>query len=113
MIPDYQSLMRPVLERAAKGEVQISDVIDHLANEFNLTDAERNELLPSGKQARFANRVHWAKGYLKQADLVKTTKRGHFVITDRGKAALADPSATIDAQRTYAAAWSGEPSHSR
>ena len=96
MIPDYQSLMRPVLERAAKGEVQISDVIDHLANEFNLTDAERNELLPSGKQARFANRVHWAKGYLKQADLVKTTKRGHFVITDRGKAALADPSATID-----------------
>jgi len=96
MIADYQSLMRPVLECAAKSEVRISDVVDELADKLKLTDEERNELLPSGKQTRFSNRVHWAKSYLKQAGLVKSTRRAHFVITDRGKAALADPAADIN-----------------
>ena len=96
MIPDYQSLMRPVLECAAKGEVRISDVVDQLSEKFGLSQDERDELLPSGKQTRFSNRVHWAKSYLKQAGLVKATKRAHFVITDRGKAALADSQADIN-----------------
>ena len=96
MIPDYQSLMRPVLECAAIGEVRISDVVDQLSEKFGLTQDERDELLPSGKQTRFSNRVHWAKSYLKQAGLVKATKRAHFVITDRGKAALADSAANIN-----------------
>lgn len=90
MIPDYQALMRPVLECAASGEVRISDVVDRLADKFQLTDEERNELLPSGKQTRFSNRVHWAKSFLEQAGLVKATRRAHFVITDRGKEALKD-----------------------
>jgi len=90
MIPDYQALMRPVLECAASGEVRISDVVDRLADNFQLTDEERNELLPSGKQTRFSNRVHWAKSFLEQAGLVKATRRAHFVITDRGKEALKD-----------------------
>lgn len=90
MIPDYQALMRPVLECAASGEVRISDVVDRLAGNFQLTDEERNELLPSGKQTRFSNRVHWAKSFLEQAGLVKATRRAHFVITDRGKEALKD-----------------------
>lgn len=60
MIPDYQTLMRPVLECASQGEVRISTVIDELAEKFHLTDVEREELLPSGKRSRFANRVHWA-----------------------------------------------------
>ena len=47
-------------------------------------------MLPSGKQTRFANRVHWAKSYLKQAGLVKPTRRGYFVITDQGRVALQD-----------------------
>ncbi len=85
MIPDYQTLMRPVLKSSADGEVRISAVIDQLAREFGLTEEEREELLPSGKQTRFANRVHWAKGYLKQAGLVRPTRRAHFVITDRGR----------------------------
>lgn len=96
MIPDYQSLMRPVLECATKGEVRIRDVVDKLSDMFGLTDEERDELLPSGKQTRFSNRVHWAKSYLKQAGLVKATKRAYFVITDRGKAALADSDADIN-----------------
>jgi len=61
MVPDYQSLMRPVLECAANGEVQISDVIGPIAEKLHLTDAERDELLPSGKQTRFSNRVHWPR----------------------------------------------------
>lgn len=96
MIPDYQTLMRPVLERAVAGEVRIGDVVDALSNRLRLSADERSELLPSGKQTRFANRVHWAKSYLKQAGLVRATKRGHFVITDRGKAVLADPSIEIN-----------------
>ena len=90
MIPDYQTLMRPVLKCAANGEVRIGDVVDKLADQFELTDEDRGELLPSGKQSRFANRVHWAKSYLKQAGLVKVTRRAHFIITDRGKEALND-----------------------
>lgn len=96
MIPDYQSLMRPVLEHAADGEVRIGDLIDTLSDKLGLSEDERAEMLPSGKQTVIANRVHWAKTYLKQAGLVRSTRRAHFVITERGQAALADPSATID-----------------
>lgn len=96
MVPDYQTLMRPVLECAANGEVRISEVVDRVADKFGLSDEERNELLPSGKQTRFSNRVNWAKSYLKQAGLVKATKRAHFVITDRGRQALSDPAAVIN-----------------
>lgn len=96
MVPDYQTLMRPVLESCAHGEVRIGDVVDRLAERFELTDEERNQLLPSGKQTRFSNRVHWAKSYLKQAGLVKATKRAHFAITDRGREALADAGAQIN-----------------
>lgn len=96
MVPDYQALMRPVLECSAGGEVRISDVVEILADKFELSEEERNQLLPSGKQTRFANRVNWAKSYLKQAGLVKATKRAHFVITDRGREALSDRSADIN-----------------
>lgn len=96
MIPDHQTLMRPVLECAKDNEVRIGDIVDPLADRFELSEEEREELLPSGKQTRFANRVHWAKSYLKQGGLVKPTRRGHFVITDRGRAALAETGADIN-----------------
>lgn len=95
-IPDYQTLMRPVLEHAAKGEVRIGALIETLSEQLGLSPEEREEMLPSGKQTVFANRVHWAKTYLKQAGLVAPTRRGHFIITDRGRAALADPNTRID-----------------
>ena len=97
MIPDYQTLMRPVLECAARGEVRIGDIVEKLEDRFDLTEAERAELLPSGKQTRFANRVHWAKSYLKQAGLVKPTRRAFFTITERGKVVLADTGSVINA----------------
>ncbi|MFZ5835888.1 MAG: restriction endonuclease [Pseudomonadota bacterium] len=95
MTPNFQVLMRHVLECAAQGEVRMSEVVEKIADKLNLSQTDREELLPSGRQTRFANRVHWAKGYLKQADLVQATKRGHFIITERGKAALAQ-NAEID-----------------
>lgn len=96
MIPDYQSLMRPVLTCAATGETRIGDVVELLADKLVLTPEERAQLLPSGKQTRFANRVNWAKAYLAKAGLVENTRRGYFRITPRGQAALADAAATIN-----------------
>lgn len=89
-IPDYQTLMKPVLRSSAKGERHVSDVVAELDQEFGLSAEERAELLPSGKQTTFANRVHWAKSYLKQAGLVKATRRGYFEITDMGRAVLSE-----------------------
>lgn len=96
MIPDYQSLMRPVLACAAAGETKIGDAIEQLADKLGLTPDERTQLLPSGKQTMFANRVHWAKTYLVKAGLAEGTRRGYFRITPRGQAALADAAATIN-----------------
>jgi restriction system protein len=88
MIPDFQTLMRPVLEISAQGEIKIADAVAQLETQFALTEDEKAEMLPSGKQARFANRVHWARAYLKQAGLVESPRRGSFVITDDGRAVL-------------------------
>ena len=96
MIPDYQTLMRPVLECAVDGEVRIGDAIERLARDLGLSPEEQAKMLPSGKQTMFANRVHWAKAYLLKAGLVEGTRRGYFRATDRGREALADPEATIN-----------------
>jgi restriction system protein len=84
-LPDYQSLMLPVLVHSSSGEVRISDVVDRLADTLKLSDDDLAELIPSGKQTTFSNRVHWAKSYLKQAGLVEATKRAHFQITKRAQ----------------------------
>ena len=95
-VPDYQSLMVHVLRAAADGEVQIGDVVEKLASQLGLTAEDRAELLPSGKQTTFSNRVHWAKTYLQQAGLLESTRRAHFVITDRGRQALSNAPTWID-----------------
>jgi restriction system protein len=84
-IPDYQTLMLPLLKAAADGsEHRIGDITEQLAQQFHLTQDERQQLLPSGMQTSFANRVGWAKSYLVQAGLLEATKRAHFRITNRG-----------------------------
>jgi restriction system protein len=95
-VPDYQTLMLPVLKQAALGEARIGDVVETLAAEFQLSDSDLSELIPSGKQTTFSNRVHWAKSYLKQAGLVEATKRAHFAITPRGKDVLKSGIQRID-----------------
>jgi len=98
-IPDYETLMLPVLKVAGDGqEHRIGNVVNQLARDFGLTEEEKQQILPSGKQATFANRVGWAKTYLVQAGLLEATKRAHFKITDRGKKALAGNPSRIDGE---------------
>jgi restriction system protein len=95
-VPDYQSLMLPVLKQSSHGEVRIGDVVENLSTELRLSEQDLAEMLPSGKQSTFANRVHWAKTYLKQAGLVEPTKRAHFKITARGNEVLKSGVTRID-----------------
>ena len=95
-VPDYQSLMLPVLRASAGGEIRVGDAVDKLATQLGLTLEERAELLPSGKQTMFGNRVHWAKTYLGKAGLLESTRRGHFKITPRGQQVIASNPARID-----------------
>ena len=88
-IPDFQTLMRPVLAHLADGAVHRSrEVKDAMADEFGLTEAERAELLPSGRQRTIDNRVAWALTYLTQAGLAARPSRGQVAITEEGRTAL-------------------------
>ncbi len=95
-IPDFQSLMLPALQESAAGEVRISDVVAVLARKLSLSAGELSELLPSGKQTIFANRVNWAKSYLGKAGLINLTKRANFEISESGRSVLANPPDTIN-----------------
>lgn len=95
-LPDYQSLMAPVLRIALEKEVRVAEAVELLADQLGLSEEDRSELLPSGRQTVFANRVHWAKSYLKQAGLVEYTRRGHFRTTERGRQALESAGSRID-----------------
>jgi restriction system protein len=96
-IPDFQSIMLPLLQFASdQKEHSLREVIEQLADDFALTDEERKELLPSGRQPTFDNRVGWARTYLKKAGLVRSPRRGYFRITDRGLAILAEKPAKIN-----------------
>ena len=88
-IPDFQSLMRPVLAHLADGDLHRSRAVkEAMADQFELTDGERGEMLPSGRQRTMDNRVGWSLTYLSQAGLVQRPARGQVQITDAGRAAL-------------------------
>ena len=95
-VPDYQTLMLPVLSAASGGEIRVGEVAELIAAPFNLTAEDKAALLPSGRQTILGNRVHWAKTYLMKAGLVESTKRGHFRLTPRGEKVIASPPARID-----------------
>lgn len=89
-IPDYQSIMLPLLKKLADGQVhKLKNVTDVLAQDFQLTEAERKEMLPSGQQATFDNRTGWARTYMKKAGLINSPKRGYVQISARGQEVLA------------------------
>jgi restriction system protein len=84
-IPDYQTCMLPLLKFYADGHDHLyREAIEALAKEFNLTDDERREMLPSDQQAVFDNRIGWARTYMKKAGLLEAPKRGVNKITERG-----------------------------
>lgn len=96
-IPDYQTCMLPFLRYLADGnEHTLRDSEESLAEHFSLTPAERAELLPSGQQGLFKNRIGWARTYLKKALLLDSPKRGVFKITERGLMTLATNPTKID-----------------
>lgn len=98
-IPDYQTLMLPVLRIAADGEEHsFREAVELLAEQFGLNDDERREMLPSGGAALFDNRVGWARTYLKQAGCLESRKRGIFKITQRGFTLLQQNLESIDVQ---------------
>jgi len=89
MIPTYEEIMLPFLKLLSDGkEHSLNEAHDQLADHFQLTEEETRELLPSGQQPVFRNRIGWARTYLKKAGLLTSPKRAHFVITDRGRALL-------------------------
>ena len=96
-IPDYQTLMLPLLKLACDGAVHSKrDTVPQLALQFGLSEEEQKELLPSGKQGIFDNRVGWARSYLKQALLIESVQRGQFRISERGKQVLGKNPVRVD-----------------
>lgn len=89
MIPKYQEIMLPILRLTADGlEHHMRDLIGKLSEQFGLTEAERNEMLPSGVARVMDNRSHWARKYLLEAGLFQSPKRGYVQITERGQQLL-------------------------
>ena len=96
-VPDFQSIMLPPLRIAGDGEEHLlADARRRLGAELKLTQPEQDELLPSGRQSRFANRVAWAKVYLERGGLLESPQRGRFMISPRGREVLNTQPARID-----------------
>jgi restriction system protein len=96
-IPEFQEFMLPLLKLAGDGHVhKIAEARDALATTLSINQVDRAELLPSGAQSRFDNRVTWARTYLTKAGLLNRIGRGAFKITPRGQTVLASPPTRID-----------------
>lgn len=98
MIPTYEDLMLPLLRLVAhSGDagVRTREAVQQLGDELKLSDAERTELLPSGRQAIFANRVGWAATYLKKAKLIGSPRRGVYQLATRGSEYLGTGRSTL------------------
>ncbi len=96
-IPDFESLMLPLLELLGNGkEHSLRELIPILEDKFKLTEDERKTLLPSGQQPIFHNRVGWARTYMKKAGLLEASRRGLIRITERGKEVLNQKPQRID-----------------
>ena len=97
MIPDYQTIMLPLLKLCADGkEHSLREATEKLAIEFKLDQNERGQRLPSGQQTVFGNRVGWARTYIKKAGLLDTTRRAFFKTSIRGQEVLTSKPPRID-----------------
>src|SRR5919106_882926 len=95
-VPDFQTLMLPLLELAGDGQQHTSaEAVESLAQRFQLSSDDRGQLLQNG-QPRFNNRVGWTTTYLKKAGLLQAVGPGRFQLTDRGRDVLASPPSAID-----------------
>ncbi|MFM1864199.1 MAG: hypothetical protein RLZ26_2721 [Pseudomonadota bacterium] len=95
-VPDYETLMLPVLRLFGEGVPNVAACLPRLRTEFALTEAEVAEMLPSGRVTILQNRAHWARTYLSKAGLLHSPGRNRHAITEAGRAVLANPPARID-----------------
>ncbi len=85
-VPDFQSFFRPLLDVAADGkEHSMKEAREIIAKRMKLAEEDIREMLPSGNQTKYDNRVAWAKSYFVQANVFESPRRGWFRITERGK----------------------------
>jgi restriction system protein len=97
MIPEFQTLMLPILKLATDGQIHtVQETINVLAKQLNLTEDDLNEWLPSGNQKRFYNYVYWAKAHLKMAGALENKARGQFQITERGMDILKENPSSVN-----------------
>jgi len=90
MIPDFQTLMLPILKRIAEGDIAFRDLSTKLAQEFSLSEDEKNRKLPSGNDRVFDNRIRWVIFHLKNKGFLETPQRGVYAVTLQGRRLLAD-----------------------
>lgn len=95
-IPDYETLMLPVLRQFSEGAKNVSECLPAIREQFDITDEEAAEMLPSGRITLLSNRTHWARTYLSKAGLLSSPKRNLHVITDLGQKVLATNPDRID-----------------
>lgn len=98
-VPKYDELMKPILKMVKDGEAyKIKDVAAMLAKQLNLSSNDLSEMLPSGRQTVFRNRVGWAKTYMKKAGLLDSPARAMIVITETGKKVVEEDPEKIDSK---------------
>ena len=96
-IPDYQTLMLPLLKLTRNSqEIKLKDTVDTIAEQFNLSEQDKMELLPSGNNRVIYSRIGWASTYLKKSNLLEAPKRGYVKITQRGIDVLKQNPTIID-----------------
>ena len=95
-IPDYATLMLPVLEACAAGAKNVNDCLPGLVQKFAISEEEASDLIPFGRVTVLANRAHWARTYMSKAGLLESPKRNLHLITERGRQLLAEKTAKID-----------------
>lgn len=97
MIPDFQTILRPILDELSDGSTRrVRDLVDAMSERFQLSQEDRAALLPSGKQRRMDNRVNWSVSHLFQAGLVTRPARGQVAITTAGREVLAAHAERVD-----------------
>ena len=98
-IPNYQNFLLPLLQLLEDGrEYSVRELYDTLADQLAFSEADRQQMLPSGQQKTYENRIGWATTYLKKAALITRPKRAHVIITDRGRELLAQRPEKITAK---------------
>jgi len=92
MIPDFQTIMLPLLKAFQNGKEKTSkELREEMVSHFNISEDKQKEKIPSGKQPLYTNRVAWAIAYLKMADLISSPARAVYTITEEGKKVLENP----------------------